>query len=138
MPVVILSAYDDEHTVSKEIRSGAAGFVPKTYSGDQLLAALREVLSGRVFIPGEVPATSPANSPAVQVGGSEPSDFGLTERQSEVLALMARGKSNRDIGALLGLSEGTVKIHMTSIFKVLGVSSRTQAMVLIARHGIRL
>lgn len=67
-----------------------------------------------------------------------PSDFGLTERQAEVLGLMARGKSNRDIAALLGLSEGTVKIHLTAIFKVLGVSSRTQAMVAVARHGIRL
>ena len=51
---------------------------------------------------------------------------------------MASGRSNRDIAGLLGLSEGTVKIHMTAVFKALGVSSRTQAMVVIARQGIRL
>ena len=51
---------------------------------------------------------------------------------------MARGKSNRDIAALLGLSEGTVKVHLTAIFKMLGASSRTQAMVVIASRGIRL
>ena len=55
-----------------------------------------------------------------------------------MLGLMACGKSNRDIAGLLGLSEGTVKIHLTAIFKALGVSSRTQAMVVIARQGIRL
>ena len=51
---------------------------------------------------------------------------------------MVRGKSNRDIATLLGLTEGTVKIHLTAIFKVLGVASRTQAMVVVARRGIRL
>ena len=69
---------------------------------------------------------------------ADPADFGLTARQAEVLGLMARGKSNRQIAELLGLSEGTVKIHLTAIFKVLNVSSRTQAMVVIAREGIRL
>ena len=71
-------------------------------------------------------------------GSAEPAEFGLTERQAEVLGLMASGKSNRDIAALLGLSEGTVKIHLTAIFKALGVTSRTQAMVVVARNGIRL
>ena len=71
-------------------------------------------------------------------GRAEPAEFGLTERQAEVLGLMASGKSNREIAALLGLSEGTVKIHLTAIFKVLGVTSRTQAMVVVARNGIRL
>lgn len=139
MPVVILSAYDDAHTVSKALKSGAAGFVPKSYSSDQLLEALREVLEGRIYTPGRVSAAAALTSPKVPIGGySEPSEFGLTERQAEVLGLMASGRSNRDIAGLLGLSEGTVKIHMTAVFKALGVSSRTQAMVVIARQGIRL
>ena len=139
MPVVILSAYDDAYTVNKAMKCGAASFVPKAYSSDRLLAALREVLTGRVFPPDLLPATFVAISPHNVNGGEvEPSDFGLSERQAEVLGLMACGKSNRDIAGLLGLSEGTVKIHLTAIFKALGVSSRTQAMVVIARHGIRL
>lgn len=137
--VVILSAYDDAHTVSKAMKSGAAGFVPKTYSSDQLLSALREVLAGGTYVPGRVSPGSAAPLPGSPIGAYfEPSEFGLTERQAEVLGLMASGKSNRDIANLLGLSEGTVKIHMTAIFKALGVSSRTQAMVVIARQGIRL
>lgn len=139
MPVVILSAYDDGHTVNKAMKCGAAGFVPKSYSSDQLLTALHEVMAGRIFTPGQLSASSRVISPQAPIGGCvEPSEFGLTERQAEVLGLMARGKSNRDIAGLLGLSEGTVKIHLTAIFKALGVASRTQAMVVIAREGIRL
>ena len=139
IPVVILSAYDDAHTVGRAMKCGAAGFVSKTYSSERLLAALRDVLDGRVFKPDLLPAASPAISPRVSMDGrAEPAEFGLTERQAEVLGLMASGKSNREIAALLGLSEGTVKIHLTAIFKVLGVTSRTQAMVVVARNGIRL
>lgn len=139
IPVVILSAYDDAHTVGRAMKCGAAGFVSKTYSSERLLTALREVLDGRIFKPDLLPAASPAISPRVANGGlAEPSEFGLTERQAEVLGLMASGKSNREIAGLLGLSEGTVKIHLTAIFKALGVTSRTQAMVVVARNGIRL
>lgn len=138
LPVVILSAYDDSHTVNKAMKCGAAGFVPKAYSSDRLLAALREVLAGRVVVPELFHGTSEICDPRAPAGAqAEPSDFGLTGRQAEVLGLMARGKSNRDIAALLGLTEGTVKIHMTAIFRALGVSSRTQAMVVVAQQGIR-
>lgn len=139
MPIVILSAYDDPHTVNKAMKAGAAGFIPKTCSSERLLAALRDILAGRVFSPELFPGASAVASPFAPMGGdAEPSEFGLTERQAEVLGLMARGKSNRDIAEVLGLSEGTVKIHITAIFKALGVSSRTQAMVVIAQQGIRL
>lgn len=138
MPVVILSAHDDANTMSKAAKLGAAAFVSKTYSSDRLLAILREVLAGRVVEPDTSNGgASPRNNKALGAP-AKPADFGLSKRQAEVLGLMARGKSNRDIAALLGLTEGTVKIHLTSIFKVLGVSSRTQAMVVVARRGIRL
>ena len=65
-----------------------------------------------------------------------PEEIGLTERQAQVLDLMVRGLSNRLIAKQLNLSEGTVKIHATAIFKVLGVTSRTQALVAAARYGL--
>ena len=137
--VVILSAYDDAHTIGRAMKCGAAGFVSKTYSSERLLSALRDVLDGQVVTPEALPPTSAAISPRAAMGGmAEPSEFGLTERQAEVLSLMASGKSNRDIAALLGLSEGTVKIHLTAIFKALGVTSRTQAIVAASNNGIRL
>ncbi|MCH2219190.1 MAG: LuxR C-terminal-related transcriptional regulator, partial [Dechloromonas sp.] len=68
--------------------------------------------------------------------GVRPDEVGLTDRQAQVLALMVRGLSNREIADQLGLSEGTVKIHATAVFKTLDVSSRTQALVAVARYGI--
>jgi len=138
-PVVILSAFDDSHTVAKAMKGGAAGFVPKSFSSDRLLAAVRQVLSGEVFTPDPPALSALSSTPSSPISGHpDPAEFGLTERQAEVLGLMAGGKSNREIADLLGLSEGTVKIHMTAIFKALGVQSRTQAMVVVARQGIQL
>lgn len=140
LPVVIVSAYDDAHTVNRALTAGAAGFVPKAYSSDRLLDALRQVLDGTIFIPEQtLPASPGVGIAGPQMAGSvAPSEFGLTDRQSDVLGLMVKGQSNREIAELLGLSEGTVKIHITAIFKALGVSSRTQALVAVARHGIKL
>lgn len=140
LPVVIVSAYDDAHTVNRALSAGAAGFVPKAYSSDRLLDALRKVLDGTIFVPEQ---TLPNNqgvglSVPPAAGKVSPAEFGLTDRQSDVLGLMVKGRSNREIAELLGLSEGTVKIHITAIFKALGVSSRTQALVAVARHGIKL
>ena len=143
-PVVILSAFDDAQTVSKAMKTGAASFVPKTYSSERLLNILHEVLAGEVFTPDPAPAGSVAILPAGRNGGkggnggADPADFGLSERLTEVLGLMASGKSNRDIAKLLGLTEGTVKVHMTRIFKALRVTSRTQAMVVVSRRGIKI
>lgn len=139
LPVVIVSAYDDAHTVNRALKAGAAGFVPKAYTGDRLLDALRTVLDGAIFIPEQtLPANHGAGISVPPAGKVSPSDIGLTGRQSDVLALMVKGRSNRDIAELLGLSEGTVKIHITAIFKALGVGSRTQALVAVARLGIKL
>lgn len=138
MPVVILSAYDDVNTVAKALECGAAGFASKAYSSDQLLDVLRAALDGKITKPDHASYDSTIVPAPVAGASVEPTELGLTARQAEVLGLMASGKSNRDIASLLGLSEGTVKIHLTTIFKVLGVSSRTQAMVSIAQLGIRL
>ena len=138
IPVVILSAYDDAQSIERAMKNGAASFVPKSYSSDRMLAVLREVLAGRVFYPDFRPESSVLAPGHFSVDGDiQPTTFGLSERKGEVLALMASGKSNREIAELLGLSEGTVKVHLTGIFKRLGVSSRTQAMVLISRHGVK-
>lgn len=140
LPVVIVSAYDDAHTVNKALKAGAAGFVPKAYSGERLLDALRKVLDGVIFIPEQTLPNHNGVGLAVPATGKSvsASDIGLTGRQADVLALMVKGRSNREIAELLGLSEGTVKIHITAIFKALGVGSRTQALVAVARQGIRL
>ena len=138
LPVVVVSAFDDVPTVTRVMALGASGFIPKAFSGEALLSAVREVLDGNIFLPGASHGArldSVAPVPPSQIS-IQPAEIGLTDRQSQVLALMVRGMSNRDIAEQLELSEGTVKIHATAVFKTLGVNSRTQALVTVSRYRI--
>jgi DNA-binding NarL/FixJ family response regulator len=109
-----------------------------------MLNALRLVLSGGRYLPPELIVGDWAAAPNEPVGaeGQAPpptvQDLGLTERQRQVLSLLAQGKSNKQICRELGLAEATVKIHVTAILKALKVASRTQAVVAINRLGLRL
>ena len=129
---------DDEATVRRVMRAGASGFVSKSYSADDMLMALRQVLAGEVVEPFSAPTVLAADTPVPPAVTARAKDLGLSPRQAEVLSLMAKGRSNRDIASLLGLTEGTVKIHVTAIFRALGVASRTQALVALARLKIRI
>lgn len=138
MPVVVVSAFNDGPTIRRVLKLGASGFIPKAFSGDLLLSAVREVLDGNIFRPVCQQSSRIDDEmllPPTKVS-LRPEEIGLTDRQSQVLALMVRGLSNRDIAAQLDLSEGTVKIHATAVFKTLGVTSRTQALVAVSRYDI--
>jgi DNA-binding NarL/FixJ family response regulator len=138
MPVAVVSAFDDTPTITRVMNLGASGFIPKAFSGEALLSAVREVLAGNIFRPSgqngaRLDDATPVPPAKVSV---RPDEVGLTDRQAQVLCLMVRGLSNRDIADQLNLSEGTVKIHATAVFKALGVTSRTQALVAVARYSI--
>lgn len=139
IPVAVVSAFDDVPTVTRVMNLGASGFIPKAFSGEALLLAVRDVLDGNIFRPGAQSNGARLDSvptiPPYQIS-VRPEEIGLTDRQSQVLALMVRGLSNRDIAEQLELTEGTVKIHATAVFRTLGVTSRTQALVTVARYGI--
>jgi len=141
LPVVVLSASEQPETVTRALDEGAMGFIPKTSSSQVLVNALRLVLSGGVYLPAEVlrhhdSGAAPAFAPPT--GSMNPRDLGLTERQSQVLALLVQGKPNKLICRDLNLAEGTVKIHVTAILKALGVANRTQAVIAVSRLGLRL
>jgi DNA-binding NarL/FixJ family response regulator len=143
IPVVVLSASDQAETVRQALDRGAMGFVPKTSSNQVLVGALRLVLSGGVYLPPEVLRADTSTPPAGSARGASdalrsPRDIGLTERQSEVLALLIQGKPNKLICRQLNLAEGTVKIHVTAILKTLGVTNRTQAVIAVSKLGLRL
>lgn len=125
IPVVVLSALDDGDTVSKAIRQGAAGFVSKASPTDELLEALREVLAGETWLPPEHRGSSTRRRRPKTVAER----FSLTKSQARVLELVAEGKTNRDIAKLLDVTEGTVKIHVSAIFKAMGVANRSQALL---------
>lgn len=128
IPVAVLSALDDADTVAKAMRLGAAGFISKASSTDTLITALREVLAGEIWWPPAYRELAFERRRPKTVAER----YGLTRSQARVLELLAESKTNREIGELLGVTEGTVKIHVSAIFKALGVSNRSQAL-LVAR-----
>ena len=134
VPIIMLSSDEDASTIRRMMVQGAAGYIPKSSTPAVLIAALRLILSGGTYWPPEafdLPAISPptntANAPAATLAAQTPTQLGLSQRQCDVLVLLAQGKSNKLIARELGLSEGTVKTHIASAFRALQVNSRTEA-----------
>lgn len=143
IPVIVLSGASDPALVHKLLDCGAAGFLSKTTDHGVILEALQLVLAGGVYMPPDLaPELAEALSDCTDCapsGGTIATEHllkQLTQRQYEVLQLMARGKTNKDISRQLGISENTIKVHVTAILKVLGVSNRTQAVLVAQRLGL--
>jgi DNA-binding NarL/FixJ family response regulator len=131
VPVVVVSAIDDPHTVSRALLCGAAGFIPKSASVEGIAAALKVVLEGGIYTP-DGAASGPATS--LRYDSTQPGNetgLALTPRQAAVLAKLAEGKSNKQIARELSISDMTVKVHVTAILRSLDVASRAQAIVAI-------
>jgi two-component system, NarL family, nitrate/nitrite response regulator NarL len=138
LPVLIVSALDQAPNVRRALSAGAAGFIPKSAPTAVVLEALREVLAGGVYLPPSLrTGDSPIDSDRTAFPAAGAPDAGLlTVRQIEVLTFLCRGKGNKEIAADFGLSEKTVKTHLSAIFKVLGVINRTQAVLAAQRMGL--
>jgi DNA-binding NarL/FixJ family response regulator len=133
-PIVVVSASESVSDMKAAFEHGASGYIPKSSSVKVMLGALNLVFSGGVYVP---PAAllSPDGADGgglVQTPSGRYGTASLTHRQWEVLNCLREGKSNKQIAYELGLSEGTVKIHVTAIFKSLGVKNRTQAVIAAA------
>ena len=135
LPIVVVSGEDDPGLMREAIEHGALGFIPKSSSPDLILNALRVVLAGGTYLPREI-MSAPAPVPAAPRAASVPAGLDLTPRQLDVLRLVIAGKSNKVICRELQLAEGTVKSHVAAVFRVLGVSSRVQAVLAASRLGI--
>jgi len=145
--VVILTTFDDRELIQAGLQAGAQGYVLKDITAEQLATTIRVVAQGQVLLHPEVahkvlaslssaqssPAVTSAATPAF-VGGSELSP--LTEREREILALLARGASNREISETLYIASGTVKNHLSNILGKLGVRDRTQAALKARELGL--
>jgi DNA-binding NarL/FixJ family response regulator len=134
VPVVFLSAMDDAETVSRAMKAGASGFVSKSGSSSDLLEALRAVLSGEIWLPAKLRELTNRSESAQGEGKTLAQRFGLTAAQARVLELLIEARSNRQIGEVLGLTEGTVKIHVSAIMKAMGVNNRSEAALLATRR----
>jgi DNA-binding NarL/FixJ family response regulator len=133
LPIVVLSATHDRATVGSALAAGARGFIAKTAHPRLLLDAVRTVLAGGEHVTRDIAPTRTSVIDGVSVDV-----LGLTQRQSEVMLLLAQGKPNKLICRDLCLSEGTVKVHVSAILKALNVHSRSQVIVELARRGISL
>ncbi len=131
IPGVRLSALDDVDTVKRALRQGAAGFIPKSSSTASMLAALREVLAGEIYIPARLRDLVDREQ---HRGKTVAERHGLTAGQSRVLELLMQGKTNRQIADMLDVTEGTVKIHVSAIFKAMEVTNRSQALLRARKH----
>jgi len=128
LPVVILSAMEDQAMVSRAMELGARGFIPKSASGEVMLNSLRLVLSGGICLP-------PGYGEAVRGEGNMELP-NLTQRQLEVLRLMAQGNSNKEIARDLGISENTVRVHISAIISAMDATNRTEAAYSAMRLGL--
>ena len=142
-PLVVISASENGADARMALDHGAAGFIPKSSSVQIMVSALQLVLAGGVYIPHALLHQSGASglTSNPRDHAPPPSDLGhnisLTQRQRDVLNCLREGKSNKQIAYELGLSEGTVKIHVTAIFKSLNVKNRTQAVISASRYAMR-
>jgi DNA-binding NarL/FixJ family response regulator len=138
MKILVLSGQQDPRNVMRVLQLGAAGFVPKSMGDTTLLDAVKFVLSGGVYIPADL--LEEVNRVNMVATPDRPRESGsgrveLTERQEQVLQLLARGAPIKIICRELGLSEGTVKTHVTAIYRAFGASNRTEALLAARRHG---
>ena len=129
--VAMLSASDDKSGVMSALQGGAAGFIPKSYSRELMIQAVRIVLAGGIYVPPQavgIGAPAPAAPDSVR-------HLKLTDRQTQVLGLLAQGKSNKAIASALSISEPTVKAHVTEVLRVLKVTNRAEAAIAARRLG---
>ena len=133
MPVVIISASNQRSDIQRALDAGAMGYIPKESTSSVMLNALKLILSGGIYVPPNILHAEQATA-----NSSRDNAAGLTPRQLEVLALLVKGCSNKEIAAQMQLAEATVKMHVSAIFKTLGVSNRTQAAIAVEQHGLAL
>lgn len=134
MALLVLSGSDARNDVLGALGAGVHGYVVKTSPDGELLAAIERVRRGQVYVPPQM-AEPAAPEPAAAL--EAPAAFeGLTPRQKDVLRLLAKGKSNKEIARELDLAEGTVKIHLAAVLRFLKARNRTEAAVLAARFNI--
>ncbi len=138
LPVVMVSGEESSIEIRASLDDGAAGYIPKASSEQEMRAALQLVMAGGVYVPQAALSAAPA-APAESwtVRRRERADL-LTPRQLEVLSLIARGLTNREICSVLSIAEGTVKAHLAAIFEALDVTNRTEAAVTARELGLKL
>ena len=137
LKILVMSGLSDQQSIIKVLQMGAAGFIPKSLDAEPLTSAIRFVLAGGVYIPVKLltQAQKTGLLTATPEKSTQEGTVRLTDRQKDVLALLAKGAPIKRICKELDLSEGTVKTHVTAIYRAFGASNRTEALIAARRHG---
>ena len=142
IPVLMLSMSRDEEDLARALREGAQGYLLKDMDPDELIPALNDAMTGKNVVAKELIASL---TNIIQGKPAEPDTIEpatplseLTPREQEILAHIAEGESNKVIARHLGISDGTVKLHVKAILRKLGVHSRVEAAVIAVEHGMRI
>jgi DNA-binding NarL/FixJ family response regulator len=125
----VVSACEDREQIECCILAGASGFISKNYSSELVLSAIKSVLEGGAFIPGDVFSSLMSRLRSLRRDSCFKSVNELTDRQKEVVGLICKGLSNKEIANELGISEGTTKLHVSNIFSLMEVSKRSELIV---------
>lgn len=137
--VVMFSGVGDRDLVFQALKAGAMGFVVKSISRQGFVEALRDLLSGKIYLPTTVTADVPAGDGQTANGlatVTDPASLGLTPREFDILRWIARGYSNKQIALQLAIQEQTVRNHLRPIFLKFGVTRRTELLVKLFVRGI--
>ena len=138
-PVVALTTFDDEELVFEALRAGAVAYLLKDARPDEIVAALRSAIEGASVIAPSVArkvVTEFARLSRLGPARAVPENAKVTRREFDILQLLVLGASNKEIAAKLEIEEGTVKNHLTRVYRKLGVTDRVQAVVAARRYGI--
>lgn len=135
-PILILTTYDDDEWIFDAIHSGAAGYLLKDTPPAELIAAIKGTVKNKTYIDPNIAGKLLKQVLKQPSTTMESGQFNLNEREEELLRLLASGASNNEIAQQLFLTEGTVRNYISDLFKKLGVSDRTQAVVIGFRYGL--
>ena len=138
VPVIMLSTYENAPYVKRALADGAAGYLLKDATPEDLSQAINVAMSGsgNVLSPRVIQILFEDQESSNASSNGRRSEYSLTQRENDILALLAEGKSNREIAQSLFLSEKTVKAHLAAIFRKLGVTNRTQAAMMAVQMGV--
>ncbi|TFF27752.1 response regulator transcription factor [Jiella endophytica] len=133
VPIAIVSASEDSQIVARALELGASGFIPKSAGFDEIRAAIATLLQGDVWLPKDMSLDAPGDPDVADLITRVKT---LTPQQTRVLSMLGRGLLNKQIAYELGVSEPTIKAHVSAILLKLGVDSRTQAVIQLGKLGI--
>ncbi len=133
--VVILTTYNEDDLMLRGLRAGAKGFLLKDTTRDTLLDTIQAAAKGESLLSSDVMSRLMANMQSGGKRSSSPTDSPLTERELQTLRGVAAGETNKGVALQLGISERTVKAHLTSVYNKLGVDSRAAAIAVAAQNG---